>query len=221
MEHPCYKCGQVVDEGRPFCPHCAAPQIRVVVAQPDAARALAEGPSDAQEAPLPASQTVPVLALPMQWSQALKPCALAALIASLLMSLGLYPFVAMVVVGFLAVIFYGYGRRGDALRPSTAARIGALSGLLWFAVSSILETTIILILHKGPDLRKAMLDILDQTVSRTSDLQAQEMLTRFKTPQGIEILMVLGLVVGFVGVIVLAAFGGVLGGAFLGRRGKG
>ena len=34
MEQPCYKCGQTVEEGIPFCPHCSAPQIRVVVAEP-------------------------------------------------------------------------------------------------------------------------------------------------------------------------------------------
>src|SRR5437763_1728658 len=81
-------------EGVPFCPHCSAPQIRVLVAEPTPsplafAPAIAVQDSDV----LPASQTVPVLALPMQWSQAAKPCALAALVAALLMSLGLNPFV--------------------------------------------------------------------------------------------------------------------------------
>ena len=37
MEQPCYKCRQLVEEGRPFCPHCGAPQIRVLVAEPVAA----------------------------------------------------------------------------------------------------------------------------------------------------------------------------------------
>src|ERR1700745_381022 len=106
MDQPCYKCGQAVEQGIPFCPHCSAPQIRVVVAEPVAVPCgLANASTSEAAAVLPASQTIPVLALPMHWSQALKPCALAALIASVLMSLGLNPFVAMFSVGFLAVVF--------------------------------------------------------------------------------------------------------------------
>jgi len=222
MEQPCYKCGQQVDEGRPFCPHCAAPQIRVVIAEPVSTTApLAESVAESQAtAALPASQTVPVLALPVQWSQALKPCALAALVAFLLMSLGLKPYVAMFAVGFLAVVFYRQGRPGTAISLSTGVRLGALSGLLWFAISSVLETLIVLILHKGPEIRKAMLDVVEQAASRTSDPQVRAMFDRLKTPDGLELLMVMGLVAGLVGAIVLAALGGALGGTLLGRRNK-
>src|SRR5206468_6389886 len=107
MEQPCYKCGQTVEEGTPFCPHCSAPQIRVIIAEPPPLPlAFAAATTTHEATVLPASQTVPVLALPMQWSQAFRPCALAAVVASLLMSLGLNPFVAMFSVGFLAVVFY-------------------------------------------------------------------------------------------------------------------
>jgi hypothetical protein len=91
MEQPCYKCGQMVEEGRMFCPNCRAPQIRVLVAEPVAAASLAQLTEPSNEDILPASQTVPVLALPVQWSHALKPCFLAALAASVLMLLGLHP----------------------------------------------------------------------------------------------------------------------------------
>src|SRR5512146_1503001 len=30
MEHACHKCGAAVEDGVPFCPHCNAPQIRVM-----------------------------------------------------------------------------------------------------------------------------------------------------------------------------------------------
>ena len=112
MEQPCYKCGQVVEEGVPFCPHCSAPQIRVVLAEPAPSPIFAAvGPSQ-DTAAFPSAQIVPVLALPMQWAEAFRPCALAALVASLLMSMGLNPFVAMFSVGFLAVVFYRQRRRG-------------------------------------------------------------------------------------------------------------
>ena len=169
MEQPCYKCRQTVDEGVPFCPHCSAPQIRVVLAEPVTPVAAAFSSAASQDATvLPASQTLPVLALPMQWSQALKPCALAALVASLLMSMGLNPFVAMFSVGFLAVVFYRQGRRDAMIKASAGAGLGALGGLLWFAISSVLEALIVIFLHKAPELRHELIVRIQQAATQTS-----------------------------------------------------
>jgi len=219
MEQACYKCGQSLEEGRPFCPHCMAPQIRVLVEEPVMVAAHFSEPASAADS-LPASETVPVLAVPMGWSQALKSCALAAVVASVLMGLGLYPWVAMVSVGFLAVIFYRQGHPATGIRAATGARLGALSGLLWFAMSSLLEAFAVLVLHKGPEVQKALSEALEQFSKRTSDPQTLAMFERFKTPQGHEFLMLLILVMGFFTAIILAAIGGALCGAVLGRRNK-
>jgi hypothetical protein len=222
MEQSCYKCGHTIDEGRPFCPHCSAPQIRVVISEPISATApLADEASVPQvAAALPASETVPVLAVPMHWSHAVKPCALAALVGFFLTILGLHPLVAMLVVGFLAVVFYRHGRPGVSLTAGAGARLGALSGLLLFAVSSILLAGWILVLHQGPEIRQGLLAVIDQAASRTSDPQALAVFDRFKTPEGIEFLMVAGLIVGFLASVALGALGGVLGGSVLGRRNR-
>ena len=222
MEQPCYKCGQAVEEGRTFCPHCMAPQIRVIVAEPLPASApLADSAvAGLAEASLPATQTVPVLALPMRWSQALKPCALAALIASVLMVLGLNLLVAMFSVGFLAVIFYRQGQPGMELKGWAGARLGALSGLLWFATSCILEALVVLFLHKGPEVHKSLMEAIAQAASRTSDPQVLAMFDRLKTPDGMQFLMIFFLIFGFFMAILLGAAGGALSGAVLGRRNK-
>lgn len=222
MEKSCYKCGHTMDEGRPFCPHCGAPQIRVLIAEPAGATvSTAEAAAIPQmSASLPASQTVPVLAVPMQWSQALKPCTLAAGVASLLMLLGLNPFVGMVSVGFLAVVFYRQGRPQASIRPGTGARLGALSGLICFAMASIVEAMLVLVLHKGAEIRQALLAAINQAAARTSDAQALAMFEHFRSPEGLEFLMVFGLLFGLVAAIVLAALSGALGGAVLGSRGK-
>jgi hypothetical protein len=220
MEQPCYKCGQTVEQGVPFCPHCSAPQIRVVIAEP-APPPLAFAAAGSQDsAVLPASQTVPVLALPMQWSQALKPCALAALVASLLMSLGLNPFVAMFSVGFLAVVFYRQRRPEIMIKAATGAGLGALGGLLWFAMSSIVEALIVIFLHKGPELRNALLTKIQEASAQTSDPQVLSVFDRLKSPGGLEFLMLTGVVFALLASIVLASLGGVLGGAILGRRNR-
>src|ERR1700722_10268914 len=221
MEQSCHKCRQGVEEGTAFCPHCSAPQIRVVIAEPAAPLAYAAAGAESQDSTaLPASQIVPVLALPMQWSQALRPCALAALVASLLMSLGLNPFVAMFSVGFLAVVFYRQRARGIAVKPARGSGIGALAGLLWFAMSSVVETLIVIFLHKGPELRNAMLEKLQQLSSQTSDPQVLAMFERFKSPGGLEFLMLSSLVFAFLASIVLSGLGGAAGGAILSRGGR-
>ncbi len=219
MEQPCYKCGQTVDEGIPFCPHCSAPQIRVVIAEPEPpSPVFARDTTLHDPEVLRASQTVPVLALPMQWSQALKPCVLAGVVASGLMLLGLHPFVAMVSVGFLAVIFYRQRRPEVAIKASAGAGLGALAGLLWFAMSSVIEALVVLVFHKGAELRTALLTKIQEAASQTSDPQILTMFERFKTQAGLEFLMLAGLVCAFLASIVLGGFGGVLGGFILGRR---
>jgi hypothetical protein len=219
MEQSCYKCRQAVEEGTAFCPHCSAPQIRVVIAEPAAPLAYAAAGAESQDSTaLPASQIVPVLALPMAWSQALRPCALAALVASLLMSLGLNPFVAMFSVGFLAVVFYRQSQRGIMIKTSSGAALGALGGLLWFAMSSIFEALVVIFLHKGPELRNELLAKIQQAASQTSDPQVVAVFERFKSQGGLEFLMLMGLVFAFLASIVLGSLGGALGGAILGRR---
>jgi hypothetical protein len=221
MEQPCYKCGQTVEEGIAFCPHCGAPQIRVVVAEPPTLPLAFAGASGTQDAaPLPATQTVPVLALPMQWSEAFRSCALAALIASLLMSLGLNPFVAMLSVGFLAVFFYRQRRREMAIKPGIGAGLGALAGLLWFAMSSILEALVVILLHKGPELSSKLIQALQQAAAQTNDPQVLSIFERLKSPGGLELLMLTGLIFAFLASIVLGGLGGLLGGMILGRRDK-
>ncbi len=208
-----------MDEGVPFCPHCSAPQIRVVVAEPPPQPlAFATAATSNDSAALPATQTIPVLALPMQWSHAIKPCALASVVASVLMYLGLNPFVAMISVGFLAVVFYRQGRPGIAVRPAVGAGLGALSGLLWFAMSSVFEALIVIFLHKGPELRAALLAKIQEVSSQTNDPQVLALFERVKTPGGLEFLMLISLIFAFLASIVLGGLGGALGGAILGRR---
>lgn len=208
-----------MEEGIPFCPHCSAPQIRVIVPE----RPVPAPPSAAAEAPretLPAAQTVPVLALPMQWSQALKPCVLAGVIGSGLMLLGLNVFVAMLSVGFLAAIFYHQRQPEIAMKAVAGAGLGALAGLIWFGMSTVFEAVIVLVFHKGAELRTAILAKIQETASQTTDPQVLAMFDKIKTPEGFEFLMIAGLIFAFVAAIVLGGVGGAVGGAIAGRRNR-
>ncbi|HLV87169.1 MAG TPA: hypothetical protein VKV39_09355 [Candidatus Sulfotelmatobacter sp.] len=156
----------------------------------------------------------------MGWSAAFRSCVLAAAVASLLMTLGLNAFVAMFSVGLLAVLFYRQRWSTAAITVGTGTKLGALSGLLCFAISAILGALYVLLAHKGGEMRDEVLKRLNQAAQQTTDPQALAMLDRFKTPGGLEMLMIMGLLFALVTAIVLGAIGGALGGSVFGRREK-
>jgi len=222
MEQSCYKCGQTVEEGVPFCPHCSAPQIRVVIAEPTPpplAFASATTPQDA--AVLPASQTVPVLALPMQWSQALRPCALAALVASVAMVLKLTaPLIAVVGAGFFTVALYRRNITNGGVRAGFGARLGALCGLFCSGMTAVLGALRVVVLHQTEEIRRNMLEGFQLAAVRYSDPQSQSTLEFLRSPSGLVVMMMFLLILGCLTFVLLGTIGGALGAATLGRRDK-
>ena len=118
------------------------------------------------------------------------------------------------------MVFYRLGNPEASLRPGAGARLGALSGLICFAVASILEAVEVLALHKGAEIRQALLTTINQAAARTSDPQALAMFERFKSPEGLEALMIFGILFGLLAGVVLAALTGALGGTVLQPRRK-
>ena len=106
------------------------------------------------------------------------------------------------------------------IRATAAAGLGALGGLLWFAMSSVIEALAVIFLHKGPELRDELMVRIQQAASQTSDPQVSAIFERLKTEGGLEVLMVTGLIFAFLAAIVLGSLGGALGGVILGRRDK-
>src|SRR5579863_9816576 len=222
MEQPCYKGGQVLQEGRPFCPHCGAPQIRVLIAEPAAAQALAEGAaSGSLPASLPASETVPVLAVSGTWSQALKPCALAAGVTTLLMFLGLHPLVAMFSAGFLAIVFYRQRGAGVAITPASGGKLGALSGFFCFALMALLVSFAAMVPELRTKFREGIIENAQKwATAHGGDAQVQAALDQMKTPEGFVMMLILGGILLLISSIVLGALGGALSGGIFGRRNR-
>jgi hypothetical protein len=219
MEQPCYKCGQAVEQGIPFCPHCGAPQIRVVVAPP--VPAIASSPSaapvsDSSSGAVIASDAV---AVPVRGAHLLKPCALAALVASILVVLGLYLPVAMIAAGALAVVFYRQQIGGLEIKPAAGFRIGALGGL-FFSLDIGLISGLAYVLQ-GPKVHQAILESAEKWVaSLPPDPNVQAALEQLKTPSGFALDLALGCVLLFVVCLITASLGGGLVAAILGRGQK-
>jgi zinc-ribbon domain len=222
MDHPCHKCGNSVEDGKAFCSQCGAPQIRVATPEASAELLAAGG------APIPALvheanasfAGIPVSALPAGWSYAVRPCALAAAIAVVLLFLGLNPFVAALGTGFLAATFSQRRSPGAAIRPAVAAKLGALGGLLLFGMSTLLETLVVVVLHKGPEIRSEMMDKVQQAATRYPGPQAEPFLEFVKSPSGFAFMMVASLVLGLLAFLILGGVGGAISAALGGRRGR-
>jgi len=221
MEHPCYKCGHSIEDGRAFCSECGAPQIRVALPEAPAPFTDAEGASPARvHESAPGFPDVPLGSIPARWSQSLRPCTLAGAVAVVLLFLGLNPFIAALGAGFLAATFSQHRSPANLIRPAAAARLGAIGGLLLFSMSTILGTLAVVVLHKGAEIRTEMLDNLQQFAARYPGPQVEPFLEFAKSPDGFAFMMVVSLAMVLAAFIVLGAVGGAVSAALAGRRSR-
>ena len=208
MQHACDKCGAAVEDGTPFCKQCGAPQIRVAGFEPQAG-------SSPEPIDYPFQPDAPSL----QWPQALPATALAGLVAAISM---LLPFGALglgiLAAGYVAV--RGYQRRSAAaiLTPGMGARLGAVAGVLGFVFFTIFTAVEVLVFHTGGELHDALMQAVQQSISRTSDPQAQQMLQYLKSSSGLALVMTMGLALMFVVFLIFSSVGGAIGAAVLGRK---
>src|SRR5579864_294744 len=214
MEQPCYKCGQAVEEGIPFCPHCSAPQIRVVVPEPEPSAAGAVGipPSADGAAVLPLVQGSP--SLPLRGGHILKACALAAIVACVLVMFRLNLLVALIGAGFLSVVFHRQRVLGNPLNAVSGAGIGALGGFLFVLISGAL----IALASAFPDARaKFREQVLDSAqkwaASRPADPQVQNAIEQLKTPEGFVMTVIVAAIIFLILCPLIASIGGALAGA--------
>jgi hypothetical protein len=208
VQHACDKCGAAVEDGTPFCKQCGSPQIRVAG-------------FGSQTAPSP--ETIDYSLQPdaasLQWSQALPAAATAGLVAAISM---LLPFGAVglgiLAAGYVSVRLYQRRVAGAMLTSGTGARLGAVAGVLGFVFFTIVTAIEVLVFHAGGDLHDALIQAVQQSISRTSDPQAQQALQYLKSPSGLALIMTMGLALMFVIFLILSSVGGAVGAALLRRK---
>ena len=202
MDHPCEKCGALVEDGRPFCPQCRAPQIHVQYVTPagDAA-ALVDETVDQPPAGIPqlsnfdrATTLQPGL---FDRRVAVRSALKAGFIGTFL---GLIPVLGIVLTGSLAVLFYRR-EKGSAPATSTGARLGAAAGVVVFTVNALFIIPVI-VLH----LQQQFVDRFSETAQKfgfnTATPEFQAGIRNLFTPSG--------LVTSFFFALILAAVGGAL-----------
>jgi hypothetical protein len=227
VDHLCYKCQTAIDETLPFCPHCGAPQIRVASpdddaasspTSPDSGRTLVTPSSWAPGGPgyLPQPGAI-------QWDLAWKGALLAGLAASLLTALPLLSFgCCLWLLGSGALAVWLYQRRvpGALVTPGMGMRIGAVSGVAGFVVTTI--WSVLRFATDSQEFRTALQQQMDKSIAANPDPRAQEIMRQFmsnlNTPQGLATFFVLLLAIMGVVFILSGAAGGALGASLFARR---
>jgi hypothetical protein len=209
VEHTCEKCGGSVEDGRPFCSQCRAPQVRVEIA-------TQSPPSnfDIQAETEPATDFPD--RLPAQGSSE-RPLFRTALQAGLLgVVANIIPFgVGMVLTGILAAWLHqrAVGRK---LPTRTAARLGAEAGAISFAISALFTVVTIVLLNAQQQFRDVMMKAVEQRAGSAPDPEMQAALQWLRTPDGFAaalafsmvILLVLSVLFSMVGSMATAALSG-------------
>jgi hypothetical protein len=137
------------------------------------------------------------------------------------MTLGLViPLVAVLGAGSLAVTLYRQRNPAWTVNARAGAKVGAVCGVLFFGIAAVFKTVAVRLLHTGGQVRQKMLDALQQAASRSNDPQVQAAFDQLKTPEGIALMLVFGMVFLFLLSIAAGSLAGALTGSFLGRRNR-
>jgi len=211
VEHPCQQCGTTVEDGRPFCPQCRAPQIHVQVAIPDTGVAEDLNPEVPVETGLASSQTRPTaFGSTMDRSVAVR----AALKAGVFgFFIGMIPFLGIVLTGALAVYFYRR-ENGFALPAALGSRLGGAAGVVAFAINALLIAIRIFVFHAQQEYIDNILKIAQKFGANVADPAIQASIRNLFTPSGLAITFFFGMIL----TVALASVGGALASLLLRRR---
>lgn len=206
MERQCHHCNAAVPEGAPFCAACGAPQIRVVAPQTAPPPAPEHG-FTAPPLPPPAYGS----AAHVSWGTAFKKCLIAAatLIAVLmLLRVPLLIFLAIPAGGWFAAYLYS---RSLPVTGGIGARIGAVTGLIAYVFYALITAAAMVFQRERllDEVKRAM----TEAASRNPDPQAQQIVQKMMTPEGIAVLITLGAIVMLFMFLILSSVGGAIGGA--------
>lgn len=154
----------------------------------------------------------------VHWSDALPGAMLAGAVIAFSW---LVPFISFllwpIAAGALAVMLYLRRRTDATITPGLGARVGAVSGLFGFIAFLILMAVDLVVFRGGGKLRQAMQQVIQQSAARNPSPEAQAMMQKLLTPEGIAVMVTLVLVIFLAAFIGFGAIGGAIGAKLLNR----
>jgi len=203
VDHSCEKCGAAVEDGRPFCPQCRAPQIHVQMAVP-LSEASGEGLSGETLARIPQNLDHPLF---WQHGQLDRGAATRAALKAGVFGffVGMIPLLGIVLTGSLAVYFYRR-EKGLAPAPGIGSRLGGAAGIVSFGINTLLITVRLLVFHAQREYIDTMLKIAQAVGYNPTDPEIQAAVRNLFTPSGLVLTFFFGMIL----TVALAALGGAL-----------
>jgi hypothetical protein len=217
VEHPCHRCGSAVEDSSPFCSACGSPQIRFS-GREEINAGTGAGTSLPVYVRAEAGAIAPQSRIRSDKTAVLRSALIAGAIAAVLSALPFGFILALPLAGFLSVLFYRRGSGIDEPSPGAGFQLGALTGLFGFAIFVVLTAVETLIFHAQNELRDAMVEAVRHAQARNPDPQAKQMFDYFMTPQGLAVMMVVGMI--FLGIVfvLLSGLGGAISAALLRQK---
>jgi hypothetical protein len=208
VEHTCQQCGTTVEDGRPFCPQCRAPQINVLVAVPHAG--IATGTNRESEEISPEVDAGPFdRPAPSGNAHKSRTAVRAVLKAGALgIFVGAIPLIGIPLTGALAVFFYRR-RSGSMVPAALGAQLGGAAGFVVFAVGALLVIATVS-LHAQQQCIDVMTTTFHKFGADTADPDLQARIRDVFTPSGQAL--------AFFITVVPASIGGMLASLFIRSR---
>ena len=215
VDHPCQHCGTVVEDGRPFCPQCHAPQIHVQLATPEAGAATDLESADNNLSPEivqaePSLRTIGTV-LTIDTGIAARAAVKAGVLGFFLGML--IPFLAVSLAGALAVFFYRR-ERGLVLPAALAARIGGAAGVVAVAIQSFFFTIWIFAFHHQQEYIDSVTRFVHSVGGDASVAEIQASIRSLFTPAGLFVTLCFLMIVA----VLLGSVGGALASLFMRPR---
>jgi hypothetical protein len=234
VEHPCIQCGAEVEDGRPFCPNCHAPQIRVPVRPPTApaTEPLPPGtPEDVQPPAEPVIYAAPGgvrwqgTADKLMWRPAIGSALIAGMLAAVGTSIPIVPLamLCMFAAGGLAVTIYRWRSGMSRVTASMGAKLGVMAGGWGFGLLAVLSVVQLFSSSRLAELRKVIEEKVQEMIASNPDPQMRQGFEQFHaylaTDHGLIITVLAGMAIVGAFFLLFSALGGVLGAMLFGREG--
>jgi hypothetical protein len=202
-------CGAQLPPDSLFCNKCGKPQRDVIAPEPE--------PEGVAELVPPPAEPVVVAPQPPPLNfhnlVAVRIAFVVAPVAFLLSWIPALNLVLWIAAGFLAVFFHRR-RTGDLLNVRAGVRLGWITGVLMFAITTVIFTlTIVPVAANG-----GIATLFRQQLKNPSDPNVQEALRMLETAPGLVTILLVMLFMLFVFITLLSMAGGALGAKFVSRN---
>ena len=205
-------CGAELPPEARFCHKCGKPQFEPQTQQEDA--------PDAEEI-VAAVIAAPVTPPEINFRNpvAVRTALITAMLGSVLSSLpipppGLWLLISLILAGFLAVFLYTR-RTGEALTMVAGARMGWITGLFSFVISTVLFTFSVLVISNKGGFEAFYKEQMQAHMTQATDME--QFLQLLQTTPGLAVVLFLTLGMLFILFTVFPTLGGLLGAKVLER----